>query len=66
MIRFSLAIPLRSGDYLIPALLPAQGAAQLANTAEPGSAHMRIFFFLDGHNPGGSSLEAPPLEVLRA
>ncbi len=62
MVRFSLAIPLRSGDYLIPALLPAQGAAQPANTPEPGSAHMRIFFFLDGHNPGGTSLEAPPLK----
>ena len=62
MTRFSLAIPLRSGDFLIPALLPAQGAAQLASTAEPGSAHMRIFFFLDGHNPGGTSLEAPPLK----
>ena len=23
---------------------------------------MRIFFFLDGHNPGGTSLEAPPLK----
>ena len=62
MVRFGLAIPLRSGDFLIPALLPAQGAAQLASTAEPGSAHMRIFFFLDGNNPGGSSLEAPPLK----
>ena len=61
MVRFSLAIELRSGDFLIPALLPAQGAAQLANTAEPGSAHMRIFFFLDGNRPGGTSQEAPPL-----
>ena len=62
MIRFSLAIPLRSGDFLIPALLPAQGAAQLANAPEPRSAHMRIFFFLDGHSPAGTSLEAPPLK----
>ncbi len=32
MIRFSLAIPLRSGDFLIPALLPVQGVTTLADS----------------------------------
>ena len=54
--RFSLAIPLRSGDHLIPALLPAQGAAALADTSAASSAQMRVFFFLDGHVSGGGSL----------
>ena len=47
MVRFSLAIPLRSGDFLVPTLLPTQAAA-LPDIPAASSAQMRIFFFLDG------------------
>ena len=56
MIRFNLAIPLRSGDFLVPALLPTQGVASLPDAPAASSAQMRIFFFLDGQAGGSSSL----------
>ena len=55
MTRFSLAIPLRSGDLLVPTLLPTQAAA-LPDISAASSAQMRIFFFLDGQAGGSSSL----------
>ena len=61
--RFGLAIPLRSGNFLIPALLPTQEVAGLADTPAASSAQMRIFFFLDGHASGGSSLMCSPHDL---
>ena len=62
MIRFNLAIPLRSGDFLVPALLPTQGVASLPDAPAASSAQMRIFFFLDGQAPS-SSLMCSPQEL---
>ena len=59
MIRFNLAIPLRSGDFLVPALLTTQGVASLPDAPAASSAQMRIFFFLDGQAPDGSLTCSP-------